>query len=71
MLAWRTLYLGGESFCILEEVIRPWTIHGSLDSCMKAWSWLNDAWVEKMFMQGQCTQWSTCIRRLDGDFGGL
>jgi len=71
MLAWRTPYLGGEAFFILEEDIKPWTIHGSLDSCMEAWSGLGDAWVGKMFMQGKWMQWSTCIRRIDGDFGGL
>jgi hypothetical protein len=40
-------------------------------ACMEAWSWLGDAWVVTMFMQGEWTQWSTWLRRIDGVFGGL
>jgi len=38
---------------------------------MEAWSWLEDAWVATMFMQGEWTQWSTWLRSIVGVCGGL
>jgi hypothetical protein len=52
-LVWRESHLGEVELCILEEGIRPYITWGSLDSCMEDWSWLGDAWVVIVFMQGK------------------